>query len=211
MKRNPEETKQKILRAGVQEFAEKGMAGARVDEIAQTANINKAMIYHYFGNKEQFYEMIILTQMEQLYTTIEMPKTETIVETIKSTISAYFDYCMQHPEYVSLMTWEMVNQWQTLNELSSEIDNSFQTLFIELVEKGKSVGIVYSSLDSRFFLSIGVLQVFCSFSLFQHPNLLKAEEGALPSSKEKENYKQQLITSILRSVIKEKYLSEDQL
>jgi AcrR family transcriptional regulator len=48
--RNPEATKEAILAAARAEFAEAGLAGARVDSIAERSNANKRMIYHYFGD-----------------------------------------------------------------------------------------------------------------------------------------------------------------
>ena len=50
--RNPERTRTRILSAALKEFAAKGFAGARVDNIARRAAINKRMLYHYFGDKE---------------------------------------------------------------------------------------------------------------------------------------------------------------
>src|SRR5438128_6417175 len=55
MKRDPAGTQQRILTAALNEFAKKGFAGARVDEIARRARVNKRMLYHYFGNKEDLY------------------------------------------------------------------------------------------------------------------------------------------------------------
>ena len=45
--------KEKILQAAEESFAEKGLYGARVDEIAALSTVNKRMIYEYFGNKEK--------------------------------------------------------------------------------------------------------------------------------------------------------------
>src|SRR5258708_24317448 len=56
MVRDAEDTKRRILAAATAEFTEHGMAGARVDRIAAAANSNKAMLYAYFGNKEQLFE-----------------------------------------------------------------------------------------------------------------------------------------------------------
>ena len=53
------ETKDRILAAGVAEFAAKGFAGARVDRIARQAQSNKRLIYHYFGSKEGLYEAVV--------------------------------------------------------------------------------------------------------------------------------------------------------
>lgn len=57
--RDRQVTEEKILSSALDEFAEFGYAGARVDRIAQNAGINKAMIYYYFENKEVLYERII--------------------------------------------------------------------------------------------------------------------------------------------------------
>src|SRR6266851_1612159 len=58
MARNAEDTKKRILAAATEEFTEHGIAGARVDRIAAAANSNKAMLYAYFGNKEQLFEAV---------------------------------------------------------------------------------------------------------------------------------------------------------
>ena len=53
------ETKEKILSSARQEFAAFGLAGARVDRIAQNAAVNKAMIYYHFSSKENLYQAVI--------------------------------------------------------------------------------------------------------------------------------------------------------
>jgi AcrR family transcriptional regulator len=58
MARNAADTKRRILAAATEEFTEHGIAGARVDRIAAAANSNKAMLYAYFGNKEQLFEAV---------------------------------------------------------------------------------------------------------------------------------------------------------
>jgi TetR/AcrR family transcriptional regulator len=57
--RNPGRTRERILSAALKEFAAKGFAGARVDVIARRADINKRMLYHYFGNKEKLFRAIL--------------------------------------------------------------------------------------------------------------------------------------------------------
>ena len=54
-RRDPVATKAALLHAAVVEFAAKGLAGARIDEIAQRAGVNKQLVYHYFGSKEEIY------------------------------------------------------------------------------------------------------------------------------------------------------------
>ncbi|MGB8212517.1 MAG: TetR/AcrR family transcriptional regulator [Anaerolineales bacterium] len=63
---NSDETKARILSAALEEFAAKGLAGTRVDEIARVAGVNKAMIYYYFASKEDLFNELFRTEMEQL-------------------------------------------------------------------------------------------------------------------------------------------------
>lgn len=60
------QTKNKILTAALDEFASRGFAGTRVDQIAQVAGVNKAMIYYYFASKEELFNELIRLEMEQL-------------------------------------------------------------------------------------------------------------------------------------------------
>jgi TetR/AcrR family transcriptional regulator len=57
--RNPEATQRRILVAARQEFARKGLAGARVDVIARRARANKQLLYHYFGGKDGLYLAVL--------------------------------------------------------------------------------------------------------------------------------------------------------
>ena len=59
-------TKEKILHAALDEFATKGFAGTRVDQIAQAAGVNKAMIYYHFAGKEELFNELFQAEMELL-------------------------------------------------------------------------------------------------------------------------------------------------
>jgi AcrR family transcriptional regulator len=58
--RQSPETKESLLRSAAEAFACKGFSGARVEEIAQRARANKAMIYYHFGSKEGLYKAVLL-------------------------------------------------------------------------------------------------------------------------------------------------------
>jgi AcrR family transcriptional regulator len=51
-------TRTRLLGAALTEFAQYGLAGARVDRIAENAGSNKAQIYHYFGSKRELFEAV---------------------------------------------------------------------------------------------------------------------------------------------------------
>ncbi|MFE9190784.1 TetR family transcriptional regulator [Micromonospora sp. NPDC007208] len=58
MARDAEDTRRRLLAAAADEFATRGIAGARVDRIAAAASANKALIYTYFGNKDQLFDAV---------------------------------------------------------------------------------------------------------------------------------------------------------
>ena len=60
-----ESTRDRILEAAKQEFAQEGFAGARVDAIARLAGANKQLIYHYFGDKEGLFKAVMTHVMSQ--------------------------------------------------------------------------------------------------------------------------------------------------
>lgn len=65
MKKHPEESRDRILAAAVKTFAEKGYSGARIDQIAREAEVNKALIYYYFEGKEAILHELFQTFFRQ--------------------------------------------------------------------------------------------------------------------------------------------------
>jgi TetR/AcrR family transcriptional regulator len=63
--RNPERTRQRILAAALREFAAKGFAGGRMDEIARRAGTNKRMLYHYFKNKKGLFRAVLRQKISE--------------------------------------------------------------------------------------------------------------------------------------------------
>src|SRR2546430_16990422 len=58
-RRDPAATRRKLLTAARREFASRGLAGARVDDIAARAGVNKQLVYHYFGDKDALYLAVL--------------------------------------------------------------------------------------------------------------------------------------------------------
>jgi AcrR family transcriptional regulator len=96
--RNSEATKARILDAALYEFVAKGMAGARVDEIAARARIDKRMLYHYFGSKEGLYREMLRRRRHD-----RMPARRSAVASPDRLV----DYAERiSPDFVRLLLWE---------------------------------------------------------------------------------------------------------
>src|SRR6266446_7455890 len=59
-------TARRIVATAEQIFAEQGLAGARMDDIARVAKVNKALLYYYFRSKEELFRFVIETLLSQL-------------------------------------------------------------------------------------------------------------------------------------------------
>ena len=106
--RNPQATRQKLLTAARREFANSGLAGARVDEIAARAGVNKQLVYHYFGDKHALY----LAVLEWVYEEIRSHERNLNLaglpprKAIRKLIESSFDHLAAHPDFILLLNDE---------------------------------------------------------------------------------------------------------
>jgi TetR/AcrR family transcriptional regulator len=107
-RRDPVATRKKLLTAAREEFARHGFAGARVDEIAERAGVNKQLVYHYFGDKDALY----LAVLEWVYADIREQERQLNLEglppekAIRKLIEASFDYLATNPHFIVLLNDE---------------------------------------------------------------------------------------------------------
>jgi TetR/AcrR family transcriptional regulator len=107
-RRNPAATRKKLLTAARREFAASGLAGARVDEIAGRAGVNKQLVYHYFGDKDALY----LAVLEWVYEEIRSQERKLNLEglaperAIRKLIESPFDHLAAHPDFIVLLNDE---------------------------------------------------------------------------------------------------------
>jgi AcrR family transcriptional regulator len=106
--RDAERTRQALLAAAEIEFSTKGLAGARVDVIAQQACANKRMLYYYFGSKDELY----LAVLERAYGAMRKAERELNLtslmplDAIRTLVEFKFDYCQQHQQIIALLAGE---------------------------------------------------------------------------------------------------------
>jgi TetR/AcrR family transcriptional regulator len=106
------QTAQRILAAAERIFAERGLTGARTEHIAAAAKANKAMLYYYFGSKEQLYRAVLEHLLEELREAVEaVPQAGgTAQERLLGAVSAYFDFLATHPNYPPLVQRELMRR-----------------------------------------------------------------------------------------------------
>lgn len=109
--RKDSNTEEKILIAARQVFIEKGLAGARMQDIADRAEINKAMLHYYFKNKDMLFEVIFRETAGKLFPHFEklMESDLNFFDKIRSIVSSYIEMIIQNP-YLPLFVMNEMNK-----------------------------------------------------------------------------------------------------
>lgn len=104
------DTRAKILDAAVQEFSANGLAGARMDQIAAVAGVNKALLYYHFDSKENLYgaalEMIATKTRDA--SMAQFLRDASPGERVLRTALNHFDRILGQTDFQSLMQQEMM-------------------------------------------------------------------------------------------------------
>ncbi len=136
------DTRKQILQEGFKEFAEHGVAGARVDRIARRAGVNKALIYYYYSSKQELYETSIREYMTETISLIrrELHNHEDLETALRGIADQYRMFFLQRPEIPRLLLRELANpESKVIEVLAQTIKSSGvpEQLRMRLVEGRK--------------------------------------------------------------------------
>ena len=93
-------TRQRIIDVATREFAEHGIAGARVERVVAAANTNKAQLYAYFGNKEGLFDAIFFASLERIVNVVPINAADLADWAVR-----LYDEYLQRPDLIRLATW----------------------------------------------------------------------------------------------------------
>lgn len=120
-----DKTKEKILQAALHEFAIHGLAGARVDEIAKVAGVNKAMIYYHFTGKDALFHELFQLEMELLkqeIASILQQHNTASAEDMSAAVKALLTYVTGKKELLKVLISESTRQDTHLPHLFQLLD-----------------------------------------------------------------------------------------
>lgn len=138
---NPE-TARKILAAAEQAFAEHGLAGARTDEIARAAGVNKAMLYYYFDSKERLHRAVFENLFNQASRLIEKetPREPTPRQALLAFIDGYFKFRVANPNYARLMQHLMMESPEEFRRVARQYFRQGYTQLTGAIRRGAARG-----------------------------------------------------------------------
>ncbi|MDP6069316.1 MAG: TetR/AcrR family transcriptional regulator [Alphaproteobacteria bacterium] len=164
-RRQPEKTRQQILKAALVEFSQKGLGGARVDAIANRADVNKRMIYHYFGNKDELFSAVLIhvyeafRQYDASLTVADLDP----VEAMRKLVDYTFTYVLENRHLVALLNSANLHGGRHLQNSTRirELYSPLIDMIAALLLRGERSGIFRTGIDPvNLYISIASLAYF---------------------------------------------------
>ena len=156
-------TEEKILAAAKTVFVSKGMAGARMQDIADEAGINKALLHYYFRSKEKLFEVIFLEAAQKLF-----PKINSIFESERPLFEKIENFCeeyitiMSENPYLPLFVLNEINQNQEsfLDEIWKKQELPRPQKFLEQIEKEVKKGTIKNISPLHLLINLISMSIF---------------------------------------------------
>lgn len=124
----------KILASARQVFVEKGLAGARMQSIAERAGVNKALLHYYFRSKEKLYEAVLADILTKVWTSLREElkapdKPGDFRETMHILVRTYVHALRDNPDFPVIMVHELTGGGKHLPAILTGFLSSFGDLF----------------------------------------------------------------------------------
>jgi TetR/AcrR family transcriptional regulator len=189
------ESRERILEAALKEFSAKGLAGARTEQIAAAAGVNKALLYYYFASKEKLYaaalEWVAMRVRESSMAALQR-ETSAGERVLRAALN-HFDRILTQREFQSMMQQEMMRLHKgedaAIDVLVEKIFRPLHATFQATVEEGIASGELIDAdwlqfplaalgANVFYFLSAPVWKILLNFDPFSAKEL-KARRVAL--------------------------------
>ncbi len=148
---DPEKTRRDIIAVATAEFAEKGLSGARIDEIAARTRTSKRMIYYYFGGKEKLY----ISVLEEAYRSIRSVENTLELDhlspedALRALVGFTFDYENGNPHFIRLVMNENMHYGKYLarSDAIQKLNVTAIDAVSRVLERGAKQGVFRSGID----------------------------------------------------------------
>jgi len=154
-------TKDKIIVAAKAEFQQKGLAGARMQEIADRCGINKALLHYHFNSKDELFRAVLIAGIADVFPVLmgTLNATMPLREKLQSVIRLYIDQLSQNPELPRFVLNELA---QNPNFIATHFQGlqARPTVFVAQIEAAVQAGEIRSTEPFQLIASLVGLCVF---------------------------------------------------
>ncbi|KUQ39748.1 TetR family transcriptional regulator [Klebsiella aerogenes] len=161
--------KERIFAAAITVFAEYGLPGARMEQIAIEAQTTKRMVVYYFKSKEQLYQAVLqhvyarIRETEQQLGLEHLPPVEALVQLVKWSVR----YHATHADYMRVICMENMQRgkWLKGSGELKPLNRTALSIIEDILQRGQQQGIFQAGLQAR-----DVHRLISSFSFYQVSN-----------------------------------------
>ena len=199
---DPEQTRRDIIAVATEEFADKGLSGARIDEIAARTRTSKRMIYYYFGSKEGLYVAVL----EEAYRNIRNIERDLDVDrlspeqALRELVSFTFDRHQQNPAFVRIVMNENLHSGKYIAQSAHipKLNVPAIDTIRRIVERGKKTGAFRADIDPvDLHMSISAL---CFYSVSNRHTFSTIFKADMASPKALAARRKSIVATILAAV-----------
>lgn len=188
-RRRGETSREAILSAAEIVFAEHGFDGARVDTIAHVSGYDKKLLFRYFRDKLGLYAAVLKRadgELNALLAGVFAPwlagetltsQTQGFRTFLETLVRMTFDYLVEHPRFLRILTWEMAEGWQTYAQIASQFSTEESGQYETLFQEARNAGLLRSDFSPTIQLLL-ILHLCQSYlaSLTLYQTLLPGED-----------------------------------
>ncbi|HLF53401.1 TetR/AcrR family transcriptional regulator [Flavobacterium sp.] len=193
-------TEEKIFNAARVIFQKKGFAGARMQEIADEAGINKAMLHYCFKNKQSLFEAVFMNAFGQLAPQINeiFNSQDTVFDKIKNFTHSYISFVIHNPYLPQFIIQEMNNNPEFVMTFLKNENRPNPTLLISQIEKEIADGIIKPIKPKQLLLDVFSMTIFPFAAQMMMKGILQISETEFNEMMEerKTTIAEQIINSI---------------
>jgi TetR/AcrR family transcriptional regulator len=180
--RDAQKTREIILDAAETIFAEQGFDGARISAIAKLSRYNSSLLFQYFTDKIGLYLAVLKRTDQELNDLLELVLTpwlsggkdnldaQALEAFLQTLVQTTFDYLIDHPKFLHILTWEMAGGWKTYMQIASQFEAGENEAIVTLFRSAYDAGLIRSDYYPvlQLTLILHLCQAFCiSLPLYQ--------------------------------------------
>ena len=155
-------TEEKIFEAAHKVFQQKGFSGARMQEIADEAGINKAMLHYCFKNKESLFEAVFMKAFSQLAPQINeiFNSDASVFDKIRKFTDSYISFVIENPFLPTFIIQEMNNNPDFVERFLNHKNRPNPTILIAQIENEIAQGIIKEIHPKQLLVDIFSMTIF---------------------------------------------------
>jgi AcrR family transcriptional regulator len=170
--RTTDELRDTILGAARSEFAQYGLAGARIDRIAKAANASKERLYAHFGDKEALFRSVVAADAAEFFAAVTLR-----ADAVPEFVGGIFDLACRRPEHLRMITWANL-EGLALGPPPIEDRESVAARDIRTIEAAQAAGFVDAAWQPMDLLVL-LFGVALAWAQSPHPDAVTADPTIL--------------------------------